>query len=301
MVTKSGREKTKSTHWHARTWLGFASRRTDAEITALREGIVDIVTEFEPVTCRQVFYLCVGRGLVEKTENECGSVDRLLIEMRRNGTISYDSISDSGREIKVPQAYDGLGDMLNHRLSVYRRHRWEDQDCYLGFHVEKATLESLFWDITAEFGVPLFITHGFSSITFAHDIAEDIEASGRPAVIYSFTDNDPSGPLISKALERAIRDCAPDVDLTFERVCLTAAQVEEWRLPERPTKRGGTHAKGFKGKSCELDSIPPDQFRDFIQQHIDQHIDTERYDAVVEAEKADKAKLRRFTKRMERS
>ena len=80
MVTKSGREKTKSTHWHARTWLGFASRRTDAEITALREGIVDIVTEFEPVTCRQVFYLCVGRGLVEKTENECGSVDRLLIE-----------------------------------------------------------------------------------------------------------------------------------------------------------------------------------------------------------------------------
>ncbi len=273
-------------------------RRTIAEMQAIRAGLAEIAEEFQPCTCRQIFYLAVGRGLIAKTEAEYDRVVvKSLTDMRQDGSIDYDWIADETRRILQPQGYDDMASMLEIQQRRYRRNRWDDQECYLGIHVEKGTLQSLFYDVTAKYGVPLYITHGFASITFSHDIAEDVELDEKPAFIYSFTDCDPSGPKISQALEEAIRECAPDIDLTFERVCLTHEQVEEWKLPTRPTKEG-CHSRGFEGESCELDAIMPGQLREFVRRHIERHIDQDLFDETLAAEAADKTKLARFIKRM---
>jgi hypothetical protein len=66
-------------------------RRSAGEIAAIREGLRRIVAADKPMTVRQVFYRAVVAGLVDKTEADYkATVARLLVEMRRDGTISYD-------------------------------------------------------------------------------------------------------------------------------------------------------------------------------------------------------------------
>ena len=43
-------------------------RATKAEMEARAEALIDIVSEIEPCTVRQVFYQATVRGIVEKTE-----------------------------------------------------------------------------------------------------------------------------------------------------------------------------------------------------------------------------------------
>ncbi len=65
-------------------------------------------------------------------------------------------------------------------------------------------------------------------------------------------------------------------------------QIEEWKLPTRPTKRTDTRARNFAGESVEVDAIPPADLRDLcrvcIEQHIDQHT-LERTQLVEQAER----------------
>ncbi len=278
------------------TWLGFVRRRTDAEIAAIRQGILEILAlpENQPATVRQVFYQAVNRGLVEKTENACDcTIGRLLIAMRRDGTIEYEAITDGTREIDELGGYSSIAQMLNLQLRYYHRERWDTQPFYVAVHLEKGTLAALFQKVTRKWHVPLLVTHGFSSLTFAHEVGEAIEGEDKPAYVYSFTDCDPSGEKVSTAFEKDIRESSGDIDLTFKRVCLSHEQVKKWRLPTRPTKES-THSRGFEGDSCELDAIPPKQLLKLIESCILQHLDREVWDDVLELERSEKAELREF-------
>jgi hypothetical protein len=275
---------------------GFKQQRTMEEMAAIREGILEILAlpENQPATCRQVFYQMVNRGLVEKTENECSNtVGRILIEMRRNGTIEYEAITDGTREVDEVQAYSSIAEMLDVQLRYYHRQRWDTQPYWIGIHLEKGTLAALFQKITYKWCVPLLVTHGFSSLTFAHDVGEAIEAADKPAFIFSFTDCDPSGGKLSAAFEKDIRESAGEIDLTFKRICLTPEQVKQWRLPTRPTKESN-HSRDFEGESCELDAIPPKKLMSLIESCILEHLDRAAWDDELEVERREKAELREF-------
>ena len=43
-------------------------RRSRAEMASLKYALAEIVETNQPVTCRQVFYLAVSSGLIDKTE-----------------------------------------------------------------------------------------------------------------------------------------------------------------------------------------------------------------------------------------
>jgi hypothetical protein len=58
------------------------SRRTKADISAIRTAIHDVIEDDPPMTVRQVFYQLVARGVIEKTEEQYqGTVIRLMTEM----------------------------------------------------------------------------------------------------------------------------------------------------------------------------------------------------------------------------
>src|SRR6185369_7278703 len=66
------------------------TRRTKAHISAIRTAILDVVEDDPPMTVRQVFYLLVARGVIEKTEEQYqGTVIRLMTEMRLDGSLPY--------------------------------------------------------------------------------------------------------------------------------------------------------------------------------------------------------------------
>ena len=84
-------------------------RRTNAELATLNELIIDVVEQDYPVSLRGVYYRVVSAGGDDKTEHAYRAVGRRLLELRRQGEIAYDRISDGTRWVVRPRSYDDLG------------------------------------------------------------------------------------------------------------------------------------------------------------------------------------------------
>lgn len=241
------------------------------------------------MTVRQVFYQLVSRGLIEKTEGAYKSVVcRLLVLMRRDGTLPYGWIADNTRWMRKPVTHSSLGAMLERSQRTYRRAIWNDQDFYVEVWLEKEALAGVLIDVTAEWDVPLMVTRGYPSVSFLHSAGEQIASVDCPTYIYYFGDRDPSGVDIDRFVERELRRHAPDADLTFRRVAVLSKQIKQYRLQTRPTKKTDSRSKSFEGASVEVDAIDPDTLRALCEKCITRHIDQqqlERTRAVEEAER----------------
>jgi hypothetical protein len=192
------------------------SRRSAGEIAAIRKGLRRIVAADKPMTVRQVFYRAVVAGLVDKTEADYkGTVARLLVEMRRDGTIPYDWIADGTRWMRQPAVYTGLGDFIERHQNAYRRDIWAELDEYVEIWVEKEALAGVFYAVTSRYGVPLMVIRGFASESYLYSAAETVtggfRASKRRACIYFFGDFDPSGLKIGQSIEAGLRRMCRDM------------------------------------------------------------------------------------------
>jgi hypothetical protein len=99
--------------------------------------------------------------------------------------------------------------------------------------------------------VPIYVARGFASETFLYSTAQDILYDDKQAVIYQLGDHDPSRVLAWEHTENKLTEFVDDrVDLEFERLAVTPAQIAEHNLPLRPTKKSN-HARGFVGESVD--------------------------------------------------
>ena len=88
-------------------------RRTRAEMDRIREVMARLARDNRPVTCRQLFYLMVSAGAIEKTEAEYKhTVIRLALELRRSGAIDWSWIVDRTRWFFRTGSFDSLQDAL---------------------------------------------------------------------------------------------------------------------------------------------------------------------------------------------
>ena len=94
-------------------------------------------------------------------------------------------------------------------------------------------------------------------MTFIYESAVAInETVSKPVVIYYIGDYDPAGVLIDKAIEREFRKhLDPSVDLTFERIAITAEQVSQYHLPTKPRKKTDKRSRHIK-RTVEAESLP---------------------------------------------
>lgn len=262
----------------------------------LKAALLEICIEFAPVTCRQVYYQLVSRGLIGKTEAEYnGTVVRLLSEMRKEGILPYQLIADSTRWMRKPATYSGLEAYLEHGVQAYRRALWDNQDAYVEIWLEKEALAGVLFDVTHDVDVPLMVTRGYPSLSYLHSAAEAIQAQEKPTFLYYFGDHDPSGLDISRHIEKSLRDLVDDDDLIcFERVAVTEDQIVDMNLQTRPTKKTDTRAKNFKGESVEVDAIHPDTLRAICRDCIVQHIDHDEWDRLLTVEEQERESLKVF-------
>ena len=257
---------------------GKRFRRTNDQINTLDEAIITAVATERPVTLRGVFYRVVsaGAGAVDKSEAGYQAVGRRLLALRRDGRVPYSWITDGSRLIYKPESWGHLDQMLSDAASSYRRALWHDQAVEVIVISEKDAISGVISPITYGWDVELAITRGYSSETFTHSIAATIidnTAYGKTTFVYQLGDHDPSGVDAWRDFKAKVLTFAPDADVVFQRLAVTPAQIEEYALPTRPTKRTDTRSAGFEGESVEVDALPPTVLRSVLQSAIEAHID----------------------------
>jgi hypothetical protein len=201
------------------------------------------------------------------------------------------NIADNTRWQRKPTTHSSLADALHRTQGAYRRSLWDNQDVHVEVWLEKDALAGVLYQVTGEWDVPLMVTRGYPSLSHLYDTATSIRAEGKPARLYTFGDYDPSGLDIPRNVELRLREFAPEVDIGFERVAVTAEQIVSMGLQTRPTKKTDSRSRGFAGESVEVDAIPPRQLRDLVSHCIPRHIDNARLRLMMEAEQAERGTL----------
>lgn len=271
------------------------SRRSNAEIEALKEAIYAKLEAEQPMTVRHLFYRLVSDSVIEKTEAAYkGVLVRLLGKMRRRGEIPFEWLIDSSRWMRKPTTYNNVLELLNECRETYRRALWRDQNVYVEVWTEKDAIASILYEATEKWDVPLMVCKGFASLSFIHSAATEIRHIGKPTHILFFGDFDPSGLSILQTLERDLREFSGDADITFTRLAVTESQIQELNLPTRPTKRTDSRAKNFKGESVEVDAISTNVLRWLCSHAITQLIEPKALRAALAAEESERESLRIF-------
>jgi hypothetical protein len=263
-------------------------RRTNAQLAELDGLIIEVVEQDYPVSLRGVYYRVVSAGGADKTENAYRTVGRRLLELRRNGAIPYDRISDGTRWVIRPPSYDDIKDALTQTANLYRRNLWREQDVEVHVFTEKDAITGVIEPVAEEWNVPLGVLRGYCSETFAYSMAQAIVAARKPVYVYQLGDHDPSGVGAWQDFQSKIRGFIPNADATFERLAVTPQQVIDLELPTRPTKATDTRARNFAGGSVEVDAIPAPTLRTILSDAIEQHIDPaalRRIEMVEESER----------------
>ena len=274
-----------------------STRRSKAEIEALREALTDLLVEDHPMSVRQVFYQMVTRGAIDKTEAEYrGTVCRLLAEMRRAKRIPYTWLADSTRWMRKGTTFDTMEEALRLTAETYRRSLWTNADAYVEVWLEKDALAGVLYPVTNEYDVPLMVTRGYPSLSFLASSADAIAYQDRPCYLYYLGDHDPSGVDIPRAVEAGLRDMAPDAEIHFERVAVNLDQILSLDLPTRPTKKTDSRAKNFTGESVEVDAIPAAELRRLVHNRIVRHLDQDELDRLELVETQERATLTSMAK-----
>lgn len=274
-------------------------RATKAEMQARADTLIDIVADIAPATVRQVFYQAVVRGVVEKTDAGYGKVQRLLVQLRRDGEIDYSDIADNLRFMRKPKTWSSLQTAVDRTAATYRKALWEETDTYVEVWLEKDALSGVLWPVTEKYDVPLMVSRGYASLSFLHSAAEDMETEDRPCHIYHLGDWDPSGQDAARHIEETLREMAPSAEIYFESIAVNPYQISRWNLPGRPTKKTDTRSKDWRGESVELDAIDPNRLRAMVEFFIEQHLPKTQFAALKVAEASERELLKAWAERLE--
>ena len=273
-------------------------RSTKAEVEQRRESLLDIVSEMQPMTVRQVFYQATVRSIIEKTEAGYTKVQTDLALMRRAGELPYEWLADNTRWQRKPRTFNSVEEALKQTAQLYRKNLWASADAYVEIWLEKDALAGVVWPVTAAYDVPLMVARGYASLSFLHTAAEFINDLTVPAYIYHLGDYDPSGVNAAEKIEQTLRELAPYAEIYFVRITVTPGQIQKWNLPTRPTKASDTRAKNFGEISVELDAIEPEVLRTIVEAAIELHLPSEQLEVLKAAEESERELITSLVERM---
>ena len=282
------------------------SRRSKAAMAEIKTAIRSVLEDDHPMTVRQVFYQLVVREVIDKTEQAYkGVVVRLLTEMRMAGEIPFSWIVDESRRTRETQTFDSVTDALKDTARFYRRSALRESDVYVEIWCEKEALSGFIWDVASDCDVPVVVSKGTPSLTHLYESFENVyraARAGKHAYLYQFGDHDPSGCLIPRVIAARFNDFCQRHDCELPdiaRIALRPEHIRSYRLPSRPTKRdGNAHAKGFTGRSTELDALPPDILRDLVRDCIERHISAAQVTALRVAEDSERSLIEQFARQV---
>jgi hypothetical protein len=269
---------------------------------ALADTIIDIVNvEFAAwsVSTRQVYYQCISRGALTNCNSSYDKVQRLVVELRREGAIDYRRIVDRTRAMHKRAGWDGPQEILGALGRQYRRDLWAEQDTIVMIACEKQALEGIFAEAVDRYGASLWTTHGYGSESFLYEWSEEIErcfAEDKKVAIYYFGDWDPTGLDIERhARDRLEQHLGLTFDVGWYREGLCRDDFDRYDLVNVEVKASDTRARGFLEKhghrAAELDALRPDVLQRRIRNAIEQHIDLTAWQRLEDRERVERESI----------
>jgi len=136
---------------------------------------------------------------------------------------------------------------------------------------------------------------GFTSWSALHEAVQRFENIGRPVKILAFTDFDPSGEDIVRALEEGFSFFEPRVEISIEKVALTEDDIKAYNLPPALAKKTDRRAAKFiarHGDACvELDALPPNVLVKKINRAIRENLNEGAFEGILDAESKERKNL----------
>ena len=142
-------------------------------------------------------------------------------------------------------------------------------------------------------GVSLYPAGGFTSLTLAHEAAEQIDAmaEGRPVRIVYCGDYDPAGVLIDQDIVRKLRGHLPNLDIEEVRIAVTADQAKD--LPSRPRKASERRRREIR-RTVEAEAMPAAELRAMLCSTVEGFLPAGALTSVQAAEDSEREGLARL-------
>ncbi len=278
----------------SRTYLGRAER------DRLHEQMIALCDEHKPLTLRQLYYLLVSAGTVEKTEGGYRRVMRQLGNLRHAGEIAWGVVVDNSRSYYGNVSHNGLAAFLEDSAALYRRSLWANVPKRVEIWCESDSIAGPITRVTQGWDVRVYPISGFASDGFAYEAAQEMAERGLETFAFYFGDYDPSGMSIGHSIERKLRDGLrvfggdPD-SLHFDRVALTSEQIREHDLVTRPPKASDTRTKNWSGGgTVEIEALPPNVLRELVEDCILRHLDRREVARLRKTERLERETLLRL-------
>ncbi len=261
------------------------------------------------LTQRRLYYMFVARGLLDdlgfakdasgSTNNERSykKILNVVNDGRLAGKIDWLGVEDMTRHLRSLQTWKDPADRIQAAARTYRTDKWASQDYRPEVWIEKDAVASIVEGICDELEIPWFSCRGYvsqSEMWSAGRRMKAIHANGQQPIVFHFGDHDPSGIQMTEDIKRRLNDFSGGIS-RVRRLALSMDQIEEHEPPPNPAKvtdsRAAAYIEEYGAESWELDALPPSVIVDLIQEAVSDVRDPERWDAEVEQQEEERAKL----------
>lgn len=153
--------------------------------------------------------------------------------IRRHPDNGPGSFISFGLEVDLPRAEDLEPEIFSFDFTGRQAFR-------LVLWAEKTSMKQVLAPIAEKYGADLYLSAGELSNSQLHTMAKEGAADGRPMVVFTFSDLDPSGhqmPIsIARKLQAFKTQFFPELEFVVHRAGLTADQARAYGLPSTPLK-----------------------------------------------------------------
>jgi hypothetical protein len=168
----------------------------------LHEAAVRVLRAERPMTLRQLYYRLVSAGVLANKQAEYKRLGSVMTRVREAGEVPRTWIVDHVRSTLKPPSWSGLADFADAVRDSYRLDFWASLGHHVEVFVEKDAVAGTIQPVTREYDIALRVCRGYSSVSFAGEIADLWAEVEKPIFAYYLGDFDPSG----FDLERDLRE-----------------------------------------------------------------------------------------------
>lgn len=189
------------------------------------------------ITLRQLYYLLATKGSVDFDETAYRKVKNLMINARKSKRVPPTTFA---ADVNLPdeEMFGSVEKYLDNCVKQYRIPRTFDQPNYIEIWVEREPLKVFMDSLVSEYDIPVFVTGGYSSLSFVFEAAQRIELSaerkGSPRILY-FSDFSPAS---TNMFESQVSEISAHLSLTREeaaaimlKVCVEPEHIVKFDLP----------------------------------------------------------------------
>lgn len=235
-----------------------------------------ILADEQPLSLRGLFYRVVSAGFLDSTDRaNYLQLGRIMTTLREAGVVPFSWLVDGVRQTLKPNSWSGLADFAATVRDAYRKDFWAAAPDYVHVIVEKDAMAGVLEPVTHEYDVALSVIRGYTSLSFAHRIAEIFDRIEKPIHCYYLGDLDPSGLDLEQDLcSKLKRYCRRS--FAWQRLGVTVEDLAAFNLypltPKQKDRRTAAFLAAGYRQCAELDAIPATALRERLEGAILAHV-----------------------------